>query len=486
MIVANYSDRQTPQFRVLSDAQCREIYLATLDCLNRIGVQVNNAEARALLASAGARVEGTVARIPPHIIQDALTAAPRAFTVWGRDAARAMQIAPDRVHFGPGLTNTLFVDPETGEPRPSRRGDAALTARVVDALEHIDYAMGLALIGDVTAELASVYEFAELIANTAKPIIAWAHEPANVAAMYRMAVAVAGGEAAFRERPIFALFSTYPSPLKHTDEDLANLLWAAEHDIPVVYLGGPTVGMESPFTGASGLVIHLAAVLSGLAIVQLKRRGAPMAAGVALSTMDLRTARPAYGSPEMSLYTAAAVDLSRYLGLPLMGTAGASESKVVDSQAAIESAIQILMSALSGAALVHDIGFLDCANIGSLEMLVMNDEIIGMVKRIMRGVEVNRETIMLDLIERVGPGGYFLTEERSAALSRKETWVPTLMDRKPLSMWEQAGRKDMGQRTREKLRQILSAHQPPALPPGAAEEIAAILAQAEDARRQPS
>ena len=455
-------------------------FFSTLECLNQVVVQVNNAEARELLVSAGARIEGNLVRIPPHVIQEALMVTPRSFTVWGRDPKHVMQVAPDRVHFGPGLTNTFYIDPETGEPRSARRGDAGMTARVADALESIDYVMGLALIGDVTAELASIYEFAELIANTGKPIVAWAHSPENVADIYRIAVAVVGSEETFKQRPIFALFSTYPSPLKHTNEDIANLLWAADHDIPIVYLGGPTVGLESPFTGASALVIHQAAVLSGLAIVQLKRRGAPMVIGGVPSAMDLRTARPAYGSPEMSLHSAAAVDLARYLGVPFMSTAGASESKLLDSQAAIESSIQVLMSALSGAAMVHDIGFLDGASIGSLELLVMNDEIISMVERIMRGIKVNRDAIMLDLIQAVGPGGNFLTEERSVASSRKETWVPTLMDRKPYAIWDQEGRKSMEQRVREKLRKILSTHEPPPLPQGAAEKVERILVEAED------
>lgn len=484
MITANYADRQTPQFRVLSDGQCHEIYLAALDALRTIGVQVPNAEARALLAGAGAWVEGELVRIPAHIIQDALAATPRTFTLWGRDPGRAIRVAPDRVHFGPGLTNTYFVDPQTGELRPARRGDAAMTARVADALDNIDYVMGLALLGDVTPELASVYEFAELVANTGKPIIAWAHSPENVADMHRMASAVVGGVDTLRQRPIFALFSTYPSPLKHADLDLANLLWAAEHDIPVVYLGGPTVGLESPFTGASGLLLHLAVALSGLAIVQLKRRGAPMAIGGVPSPMDLRTARPAYGSPEMSLHSAAAADVARYLGLPFMGTAGASESKCLDSQAAIECALQVLMSALSGASLVHDVGFLDCANIGSLELLVMNDEIIAMARRILRGIEVNRETLMLDLIAEVGPGGEFLTEPRSAQLARREVWMPALMDRQPYAFWEQQGKTTMEGRVRARLRHLLNTHRPPPLPAGAAEAIESVLAEAEARHRQ--
>ena len=475
----NYAPYQTPQFRVLSDRQIKRLYQATLECLERTGVTVRNAEARELLAEAGADVNGLRVRIPPHIIQDGIAANPRTFTIWGRDEDRRMQIAPNRVYFGPGPTCTYFLDPETGEHRKCRRGDPGLTALVCDALDNIDYAMGLALIDDVTPELAPVYEFAEMIANTAKPVLPWVYSVENLADIYRIALAVAESEEALRRRPFFALFTTFQSPLQHTDEDLANSLWAVEHGLPLIYLGGGSAGSTAPITGAGTLVISLAGMLSGLAIMQLKRRGTPVCVGSVPQPTDLRTARPAYGGPEMSLYSAAMSDICRYLGLPFMGTAGASEAKAVDPQAAIESALQVLLSGLSGAALVHDVGFLDCADIGSLEMLVMNDEIIAMVRRVMCGLEINDDTLMLDLIDKVGPGGHFLAERETARRCRGEIWVPKLMNRDPWESWEAAGAKTINERIKIRLETILATHQPPSLPDGAAEEIEGILRAAE-------
>jgi trimethylamine--corrinoid protein Co-methyltransferase len=484
----NYHAHQTPQFRVLSDRQIEKIYQATLECLNRTGVEVRNAEARELLAAAGARVDGTRVRIPPHIIQDAVVANPRSFTLWGRpfgelrtqDGQHQMQIVPDRVYFGPGPTCTYFVDPETGERRKVRRGDPGLTAQVCDALENIDYVMGLGLISDVTPTLAPVYEYAEMVANTSKPILPWAYSIANVADIYQMAVAVSGSEAAFRQRPHFAFFATFQSPLVQTDEDLANVLWAADHDVPIVYLGGGTAGSTAPVTGAGTLVVTMAGALSGLAIIQLKKRGSAVCVGGVPQAMDLRSGRPSYGSPEMSLLSAAMADVCRYLGLPLMGTAGASEAKPLDLQAAIESTVQVVLSGLSGATLVHDVGFLDCADVGSLESLVMNDEIIAMARRIMRGVEVSDDTLMLDLIDKVGPGGEFMSEKETARRCRTEIWNPTLLDRDAWVTWEAAGAQTMHDRVRAKLREILATHQPPPLPDGAAEKIEAILEAAEE------
>jgi trimethylamine--corrinoid protein Co-methyltransferase len=319
-----------------------------------------------------------------------------------------------------------------------------------------------------------------MVANTSKPILPWAYSAEHVSDIYQMAVAVSGSEAAFHQRPHFAIFATYQSPLIHSDEDLAKMLWAAERDVPVVYVGGPTLGMTSPVTGASGLVIYLAAALSGLAIIQLKRRGAAVCIGGVPQAMDLRTGRPAYGSPEMSLLGAAMADISRWLGFPFMGTAGASEAKTLDLQAAIESTVQVVLSGLSGATLVHDVGFLDCADIGSLESLVMNDEIIAMVRHIMRGVEVSDKTLLLDLIDQVGPGGEFMSERHTAKHCRAEIWNPTLMCREPWVNWQAAGAQTMLDRIRAKLHDILSTHQPPPLPEGVAEKIEAILQEAEE------
>lgn len=483
MITSNYSDRQAPQFRVLSDGQCQEIYLATLECLQRIGILVNHPEARNLLASAGARVKENRVYIPAQIIQETLVHAPRTFTLWGRQAGREIRVLPNRVHFGPGPTCTYFYDPVSGARRKAHRGDAGITARVCDALENIDYVMSLSLYDDVTPILSPVYEFADMITNTGKPVLAWANDPATLEDIYQIAAVIAGGEEPLQYKPIFALFTSYESPLRLAREPIANMLWAAEHHIPVICIGGPTTGLESPMTGASALVLYLATALTALAIAQLKHRGVPMLIGSVPAAMDLRTARPAYGSPEMSLHSAAAVDLASYLGIPFMGTAGASESKLLDSQAAIEASLQVLASALSGASLVHDIGFLDCADIGSVEYLVMVDEIIAMVKRFMRGIEVNIDTIMLDLIEKIGPGGHFLEEPSSVALCRREIWVPTLLDRNAYVIWEQKGSRSMETRVRERVKMILTSHEPPALAPDITQQIIHILEAAENRYR---
>jgi trimethylamine--corrinoid protein Co-methyltransferase len=196
--------------------------------------------------------------------------------------------------------------------------------------------------------------------------------------------------------------------------------------------------------------------------------------------LDPRPGRPAYGSPEMSLYSAAGAEVLESLGLPFMGTAGASEAKTVDTQAAVEGTVQVIFSLLSGTALPHDVGFLDCADIGSLEMLVLSDEIIGLSRRITRGLEVDDTAPILDLIDQVGPGGEFISLKETARGLRQEVWISSLMDRQPWEGWQVSGARSMGDRIRERLRGILASHEPPPLPEGAAAEIEEILGAAEE------
>ena len=471
----NTAGHQTPQFNVLSEGQCQELYNAALECLERIGVNVHNEHGRQLLEKAGAHIDGERVKIPRRIIQQALDQAPDSFRLWDREGEFFFQVAPHQIQFGPGPTCTYFNDPVTGERRKSRRGDAGLTAKVCDALENIDFVMSLSMYDDVTPVLSPVYEFADMITNTRKPIAAWANDIETLTAIYDIAKCVKGDEQELIEKPNIIYFSTYHSPLQHLDEKSATILWAAEKGIPVVYLDGPTVGIESPITAASGLVIYLASALSGLAMVQLKRPGATMAIGGLPMVMDMFTARPAYGSPEMCLNTAAASELAYYLNLPFMGTAGSTESKLLDAQSGMEITAQILMSALSGAGLAHDVGFLDCADIGSLELLVLSNEVIGYVKRILRGIEVNQNSIMMELIEKIGPGGYFISEPASAKLCRKEVWVPVLSDRLPYSQWKETGGFSMEDRVRLRLVDILNHHAPLELPQDVLEKIRAII-----------
>jgi trimethylamine--corrinoid protein Co-methyltransferase len=213
--------------------------------------------------------------------------------------------------------------------------------------------------------------------------------------------------------------------------------------------------------------------------MQLKKPGAPVCLGGIPGVMDLRTASPVYGGPEMSLYSAALYEIIRSLGIPFMGTAGTTEANSLDLQAAIESTIQVLLCGLSKQSIIHDVGFLSSAVIGSLEMLVMNDEIISMSRRIMDGIVVNDDTLMLDLIDEIGPGGQFIATRETAKQCRVEIWNPKLLDRDSLANWEKKGKQTMHHRVKTRLQAILAQHIPQPLPEGVPGKIEGILKDAE-------
>ena len=267
--------------------------------------------------------------------------------------------------------------------------------------------------------------------------------------------------------------------MTHTDEDLANCLWAVEKNIPIIYIGGGVAGLSAPITGAGLLVSNLSCMLSGMAVFQLKKPGAPVCLGSIPAPMDLRTARVAYGGPEMSLYSAAISEITRFLGVPFMGTAGASESKAMDLQAAIESTLQVILSQLSKINMVHDVGFLDCADIGSLEMLVMTDEIISQAKRIARGIEISEDTLMLDLIDEIGPGGSFIATPETAGRCREETFRSNLMDRNAWATWQENGAETMLKRIQSKLAHIFSRPQSIQMSKDVLDRISAVIQAAE-------
>ena len=308
------------------------------------------------------------------------------------------------MHFGPGPTCTNYVDPQSGQRRLAQRGDAALTAKTCEALDNIDYVMGLGLLDNVTSVLAPVYEFAEMMANTTKPVLGWAYSTETLSDIYRIGVAIAGGEAAWQRRPNFAYFATYKSPLQHAKEYTGNILWAAEHGIPLIYLGGDGRagfagdGRQRPRAVSGGGAErrgHRPAQAARRADGDRQRAGGD---GLALSAAGLRLAGDEFAQRRSG-------GAGALCGRAVHGHGRRHGEQTGDAQAAAEAAIQVLMSALSGASMVHDMGFLDCADIGSLPYLVLLDEIVAMTKRIMRGIPVNRDTIMLDLIEEGGAGG---------------------------------------------------------------------------------
>lgn len=466
---SNYIHFSTPQFRLLSDSQIEELHLATLQILERTGVAFDCQEAIDLLGDAGADVSNPDrVKIPSYLVEQALRTAPKTITLYTREGEPAIVLnGMTGSHFGAFADCPNFLDPYTRKRRQCYVKDIADTARVVDALPNIEWHYTSGSHSTIPGAIADKVSLLQVILNCSKPVACCITDVSSLREMLKVCSMVAGGEKELQAKPFFIGTSEPVSPLIQGKDAMEKSLLCAEKGIPNVVYSMPMAGATTPATFPSCLAIANAEVLSQLVVVQLKRPGAPVIFGSMPNIMDMRTTIYPYGAPEMSFLIAALTEISHYYKLPMFGTAGCTDAEVVDAQAGAEVTYQVLMSALSGADLVHDVGLMYHATTISPELIVFVNEIIDMVNVSMGGIEINTETLPLDLIERVGPGGNYLSEKHTLKHFRK-FWAPQIFDR---SMVKDESTKRCADLLNEKTIEILKTHQPKPLPEDVRKEL---------------
>jgi trimethylamine--corrinoid protein Co-methyltransferase len=454
------------RFRVLSDSQIEKIHFATLEVLERTGVRVLHKEALKLLKDAGCFVKkNDIVKIPSFLVEKAIRSAPPRVAISNREGKRVMLLEGHRYYFGTGPDAVNTLDSYTGKRRPSIKKDVENAARVCDALENLDFVMSLGLVSDCHEKVSDLHQFQAMLENTEKPIVFTSFNTESLKVIRDISWEIAGGKQSFEENPFVIHYSEVISPLTHSPKGVDKVLFCAENMIPVVYLSGLMSGATGPVTTTGSFVVANAEALSSLVIHQLKRKGAPMISANQSTIMDLKTSKFCHGAPELHLSHAAMADLYHHYRLPIWGTAGASDSHLHDQQSAIECTLSCLLAAQSGCNLIHDVGFLDNAISCSLEEVVMCDEIIAMVKRVMKGFEISDEDLALDVIDRVGPSGEYISDEHTLEHFRTEHWHPKRMNRHNYDTWREMGKKDMGTRLNEEVKKILETYQPRPLEP---------------------
>ncbi len=448
-----------PMVKMLSDEQVRAIHYATLEILSQTGVEMQDPQGRELLLEAGAWESNDRIKIPENMVTDAIATAPSRIPMHDRLGNLTMPLELGKVFFGSGSDTTFTLDVETGKRRRSTAKDVENIARLCDALDNIDFVMSMGNPSDVPPDDLYIHEFISMIRGSIKPNVYTAKNREDMEDIYRIAVAVAGGEQALREKPFFLLYAEPISPLLFPEESLQKLIFCAEKGIPAAYPPSPNTGGGGPITLAGALALGNAECLVGLIITQLIRPGTPFLYGMNTAAMDMKSAIVSYGSPEWPLGMMAQMDLARYYNLPAWSAGGASDSKVVDTQAGIEMTFSILSNFLARATLIHDVGYLEYGSTSSMETLVIADEIIREASFITGGLDINPTTLALDAIARVRPGGGFLADDHTLDNFRTSQWIPRIIDRSRYDSWNAAGSKDMYTRANERAREILAEHQ---------------------------
>jgi len=460
------------QYRPLTDDQIERLHRAALSILERTGVLVEEPEALRLFGEAGAIVDQGVSRVrlPQALVEDAVDWAPSRVVLAGRDPKWDLELEGARVHIGTGGAALTVLDLETGQPRPAVLRDVVELARLVDGLENVHFYLTPVYPTDMDKDEVDVNTYYASLANTTKHVQSGVYTVQGIRDTVEMCERIAGGAGALRERPIVSCITSWMvSPLKFATEVTTLLIETCRQRIPVVLSAAPMAGSTAPVTLAGMLAQLTAEQLAGVVRTQLAQRGAPLLIGPIPATADMKTGRYLAGAAEFGLANAAMAQMGQYYCLPVYNSAGMTDSKIPDIQAGFEKGMSAVLAALAGSNYVHHAaGMLENMSAVAPEQYVIDNEILGMAMRVVQGITVTEETLALDTIDAVGPGGHFLMADHTLRHMRSEFYYPSpVVDRQSWDAWHQDGALDARERARDIARDILAHHQPEPLDPAA-------------------
>jgi len=461
---------------LLDEEIVQRILDEAMDLLATTGVRVLTREALDLLASSGARVDGDVARIPAPLAQRALASAPREFSLYDRRGRATVRYAGDAVHFDPGSCGVHILDPETGEHRSSVASDLVRIVQVAEMLPEYAAQSTAVICDDVPKDIGDLYRLFLVLLYSEKPIVTGGFTARGTRTMIAMLAAESGGPEALRARPR-AVFDVCPSPpLRWTEFAAQNLIDLARAWVPAQLVSMPLAGATAPVTLLGSLVQHAAETISGIVIHQLAQPGAPVVWGGAPAIFDMRAATTPMGAVETAMLDIGYAQVGKRLGLPTHAYMGASDAKIVDAQAGLESGVTAVLGALAGINMISGAGMLDFLACFSVEKLVVDAEAIRMALRLLDGIQVRTDRLATDAFARLGLGCDFLMLPETRRLFRLEQALPSpVIDRGSLGAWQAAGSPDTLARARERVRALLAAYARPSLAPDAERELYAIV-----------
>jgi len=456
----NASAYTAPFYRGLTDEQCRQIHCASLEILKRTGVMLYYQPAIDLLRKAGCLVQDNHVRIPSHLVEWALRSAPSRIMLYNRNGEPVMPLGDRISTYGTGSDCLHILDHRTGERREAVLQDVVEGICVADAVPHIDFIMSMFLPSDVPVA-AEVRQMEVMLTYSAKPICFVTYEWEGTPEIIEMLEVAVGGAERLRINPTAILYINPTSSFRHNEEALRKLMYVAERHLPCVYWPEVGRGLTCPITFAGGMACSNAGHLAGLVIAQLVSEGAPVTPCTAVPfSMDMRTMVVPYVDPDCKAF---GLEMSHYYNLPAFNWGGMSDSKLLDEQAIMEATLSLFAATLNGGNLIHDVGYMESGLTGSLELVVICDEIISWLKAFMQGLEINEETLALDVIHEHALSGDFLGTDHTVRHVR-EDWQPRLVDRRNYDQWVQKGATSMGDRARAKIDEILSAEPERILP----------------------
>lgn len=466
---------KTTRFEVLSLDEVERIHAASMEVLAEVGIKVNYKKARDLFREAGAQVDedSLAVKIPENIIQWALDQAPKQFSLYGSDAQFCLDIGPEQatpIFAGLG-TPTRIIDLESGAVRPCLQKDVLDHIILIDACNNIHNSQMDIWPDDIpmtTIHTEAIWGWAR---HSRKPYGMGCYGYLPTWDMMRMMAIAVGGKAELQKRPRFFAICSVVSPLQMDQAQAEGLLICAEYGQPVTCAPEAIAGTTAPVTLAGLLAQENAAILAHIALAQIFRPGAPVLYGTVSTTANMRYGTVALGAVETGLITAASAQMARSYGLPIRSVGGTTESKREDLQAGFERMGTLLPAVLADVNLITCAGTLDSTMLESHALLMLDDEICGAALRLARGIQVNDESLALDLIKKVGFSGNYITAKETSRMYKNELFIPTLFAREPYETWEREGGKLAIDRARARAQEALAKHQPRDLDPALVREL---------------
>ena len=463
-------------YRPLTEGQIEEIHNTSLKIFEEVGVCIKSAPARELWRKAGAVVDENtgICKIGKEIVDYCIAAAPKEFTQYGRDPRHNILQGGSRVYNATAGEAVTVTDLETGERRESTLYDLAAGTRLCDALENADIVQVCCYPHeiDVKREDSDIVRAFTMAKNSSKHLSVGIYRPSSVSKLYKLCNMILGQEGASRERPFFTLVCGVISPLIMDGKWTETLLESVKYGFPVASPSAPTLGTTCPGTLASQLVLCNVEALMTIITVQLAKAGHPCFYSAVPVSMDHRTGEFTFASVEGWIQNCAANQIAHWHNIPSYTTCGHSDAKVVDAQCGMEIAVGDMFQSMSGANFAHGtFGLIESGLNLSYEAYVMANEYTAMPKRVLRGIEVNEETLGFESIKKQGHGGVFLEDPITMQYMRSEFFYPKLSDRKTFSTWQEAGSPSYLKKANEIARDILANHKPLPIDPDIEEAI---------------
>lgn len=457
-----------PPVELLSPEQIERLHDASMHILEEIGIDFLDEETLDLWQAAGARVDRQSQHVcfDRELITSLVAKAPAEFTLTARNPAHSIQVGGNHINFATVGAAPYYSDLETGR-RPGTLADFRRMVKLAQVCTPIHMVEGLLVEPqDVPVPLRHLEKWISQLTLSDKTHTTAAHGREVATDYVNMAAIVFGGLEAIQSRPVFASNVNANSPLRFDQRMLGALIVYSRHSQPAIITPFILAGAMSPITMAAAIAQQNAEALAGIALTQLVNPGCPVIYGGFTTNIDMQSGSPAFGTPEGAQALLCGAQLARHYGLPYRGSGGLNNSKLPDAQAAYETQMSLWPAVLAHANIIlHSAGWLEAGLVCSLEKFILDVEGLAMMHHFLAGLDISDETLALDSIAEVGPGGHHFGTAHTLARYRDAFYIPLVSDRQNYESWQENGALDAAQRAHRLAKQLLNSYERPPLDP---------------------